>query len=244
MENNFQTKKTEDYKEILHRCSKCGLCQKKCPVFIKTKNEKYLARGIVIMLRNVFNKKLKLKDAAKHIDNCIACTKCKDICPSEIDMSEISICIKKECLDNNKIKKVFVEFLQSDCVLGVLLYTANILRNLFIKKSKKFDKKAVFFFGCKTGLKKINKIIEKFNDDKTEIICINSLCCGLPYLKSGNIKQFEKTAKSNMNKIKDYDKVYFTCEKCLNVFNFYKQILNGDTDSKEFILFKDSEENL
>lgn len=241
MENNFQTKKTEDYKEILHGCSKCGLCQKVCPVFAETKNEKYLARGIIIMLRSVFNKKLKLKDAAKHIDNCIACTKCKDICPSEIDMSEISICIKKECLDNNKIKKVFVEFLQSDFILGVLLYAANILRSLFIKKSKKFDKKVIFFIGCKTPLSTINKITEKYNRESIEVIYVNSVCCGLPYLQSGNIKQFKKSAEKNMNKIKDYDKVYFICEKCLNVFNFYKQILNEHTNSKEFILFKDSE---
>lgn len=241
MENNFQTKKTEDYKEILHRCSKCGLCQKECPVFIKTKNEKYLARGIVIMLRNVFNKKLKLKDVSKHIDNCIACTKCKSICPSEIDMSEISVCIKKECLDNNKIKKVFVEFLQSDFVLGIFINILNSVRNIFIKKSEKYDKKTVFFFGCKTGLSKINKITEKFNQDKTEVIYIDSLCCGLPYLKSGNIKQFVKTAEKNMNKIKDYDKICFVCEKCMNVFNFYRQVLNADTGSKEFVLFKDFE---
>ena len=235
MENNFQIKKTEDYKEVFHRCSKCGLCQKECPVFIKTKNEKYLARGIIIMLRSVLDKKLKLKSVSKLTDNCIACTKCKNICPSEINMSEISICIKKECLDNAPIKKFFICFLQSDFVLGNLLKIANLIRNMFIKKSKKFDKKVVFFAGCKTPVSKINKLTKKYNSENTEVIYVNSICCGLPYLKSGNINQFVKTAKQNMNKIKDFDKIHFTCEKCLNVFNLYREFLS-DNSSKEFIL--------
>ena len=235
MENNFQIKKTEDYKEVFHGCSKCGLCQKECPVFAETKNEKYLARGIIIMLRNVLDKKLKLKSVSKHIDNCIACTKCKNICPSEIDMSEIAIVVKKECLNKSPLKKFFISILESDFILGVLLNIAKPLRNMFIKKSKKFDKKIVFFTGCKTPVSKINKLTEKYNSKNTEVIYINSLCCGLPYLKIGNINQFIKTAKRNTALIKDFDEVHFLCEKCMNVFDLYGKILNENSE-KEFIL--------
>ena len=243
MENNFQIKKLEEYKEILHSCSKCGLCQKDCPVFAQTKNETNLARGIVIMLRNVLKGNLKLNNVSKHLDNCIACTKCKTICPSDIDMSEIAINIKKECLEKNKLKAFFIKFVQSKLIFGFYLFINKILKNVLIKKSKKFDNKVYFFSGCKISNGKLNRIIDDFNKKQIEVVFLDILCCGFPYLKSGNFNKFIKTAKVNNLKIKKYGKIYFTCENCFNVFNLCKKISGENFNSTEFVLFKDFEQN-
>ena len=62
-------KKLEEYKDILHKCSKCGLCQNVCPIFKETQNECNLIRGIIIMLRGVIKGELKLKEVEKYLEN-------------------------------------------------------------------------------------------------------------------------------------------------------------------------------
>ena len=44
-------KSLSDYKEEIHRCSKCGLCQSVCPIFQLTGNECTVSRVQIIMLK-------------------------------------------------------------------------------------------------------------------------------------------------------------------------------------------------
>ena len=53
-------KKLDEYKEIIHKCSKCGLCQSVCPAYQTTGNECAVSRGQFIMLRGVINGDLKM----------------------------------------------------------------------------------------------------------------------------------------------------------------------------------------
>ena len=46
-------KDLKDYKEEIHRCSKCGLCQAVCPIYQETGNECSVSRGQFIMLGGV-----------------------------------------------------------------------------------------------------------------------------------------------------------------------------------------------
>ena len=49
-----------DIKEEVYKCSKCGLCQSVCPIYLATKNEMYLSRGRYIVLNNSYNYNKKL----------------------------------------------------------------------------------------------------------------------------------------------------------------------------------------
>ena len=51
-------KDLKDYKEEIHRCSKCGLCQAVCPIYQETGNECSVSRGQFIMLGGVIKDEL------------------------------------------------------------------------------------------------------------------------------------------------------------------------------------------
>ena len=53
-------KKLTDFKEEIHKCSKCGLCQSVCPVYNITGNDCSVSRGKFIMLNGIIKGDLKL----------------------------------------------------------------------------------------------------------------------------------------------------------------------------------------
>ena len=48
-----------ELEEDIYKCSKCGLCQKVCPVYKVTGNECMLSRGKFTLLNGVLKKHLK-----------------------------------------------------------------------------------------------------------------------------------------------------------------------------------------
>ena len=90
-------KDLKDYKEEIHRCSKCGLCQAVCPIYQETGNECSVSRGQFIMLGGVIKDELKInKNINKYLDLCLKCNKCKNFCPSEIDVIDILLSAKSQ----------------------------------------------------------------------------------------------------------------------------------------------------
>lgn len=86
-----------DYKEEIHTCSKCGLCQSVCPVYDITGNDCSVSRGKFIMLNGIIKGDLKLnKNVNKYLDMCLKCNACKDFCPSNINAREIFLAAKSD----------------------------------------------------------------------------------------------------------------------------------------------------
>ena len=78
------------YKADIKKCSKCGLCMAVCPVYIETKNDCANARGILSMLNGIIEGNLEPDDTLKkYLKLCTKCDKCKNFCPSDIDIPNI-----------------------------------------------------------------------------------------------------------------------------------------------------------
>ena len=78
------------YKDEIQRCSQCGLCMSVCPIYQETKNDCTDARGIMTMLRGVLRGDLQFDDGVqKYLEMCLKCDKCKEFCPSGIDIPRI-----------------------------------------------------------------------------------------------------------------------------------------------------------
>lgn len=211
-------KNLADYQNEINKCSKCGLCQSVCPIFKETGNECSVSRGLFVMLSGVLNGNLKLtQNINKYLSMCLKCGKCKDFCPSEIDVCKILEVAKYEYVKNTLLGR-FIFLLESKLVFGNLI-------KLFKKKYQIFnpqesDKlKLLYFRGC------VGKI---FNDTENllkkipniEIIEKNFDCCGIPFLSSGNLERYEEVKNYNLSLI-DSDCILTDCASCESTLKSY-----------------------
>ena len=230
-DNGF--KRLFDYKEEIHRCSKCGLCQAACPLYQQTGNECTVSRGQFIMLDGVIKNKLKLsKNINKYLDLCLKCNKCSEHCPSNIDVVDILISAKYEYFKNSFEGKIY-SFLESKFVFGVLMRLIKTVANLFVKKYKSevFDTKAVYFGGCISALKPgdVNYAVKLLNRLKIEVVDTHTDCCGMPFLTTGNLDRFCETVEDNIRKIPDDVKlVIVDCASCEWAWNQYNKYVKDD----------------
>lgn len=140
-------KTLKDLEENIYKCSKCGLCQKVCPLYKVTGNECTLSRGKFTLLNGVVKKHIPLdKNVMKYVNLCLNCNACKNFCPSNIDAREIFASIKAE---NSSAKKriipahLLMEGLLKVCYVFISLYKLSGMRflsekfaNILIKTGK------------------------------------------------------------------------------------------------------------
>ena len=102
----------EQLKEEAYKCSKCALCKQVCPAYQRTKNEMLLAKGRCIIINGIFSGKVKLnKKFINTFEECKDCNKCRDCCPSSIDMAKIAEGMIRYYYQIHKIQKCIGEYL-------------------------------------------------------------------------------------------------------------------------------------
>jgi len=224
-------KELNDYREDIHRCSKCGLCQAVCPIFQLTGNECSVSRGQFIMLDGVVKNKLKMnKNINKYLDLCLKCNKCSEFCPSEINVVDILLSAKYQYFKNSFSGKLY-SFLESKLIFNSLLNFADSVSSLFFKKkkSKTFDKKAVYFGGCISKIRPDidNYIIKLLNRMEIEVFEIDFNCCGMPFLTTGNLDRFKEQAEENISRLPDdFDYFITDCASCEWAWRQYSKYID------------------
>ena len=210
-------KRLADYKNELHTCSKCGLCQSVCPIYKITGNECTVSRGLFIMLQGIIkNEFVMSKTINRYLNLCLKCNACSKFCPSGIDVVDIIALAKAEYFKLHKIEKF------KTSVLKYIINSFNFIKklNLFLPKSKTFDKKVIYFGGC-GGVQ--SGVIKLLNSINIEVITPNFDCCGFPFFVKGDIDSFKEYADkfySTLEKYEGYEVVTncATCEKTLKSF--------------------------
>ena len=227
-------KKLSDYKEDIHRCSKCGLCQAVCPLYEHTGNECTVSRGLFIMLDGVIKNKLQLnKNINKYLDLCLKCNKCSEFCPSNIDVTDILLCAKNEYFKNSAEGKIY-SFFESKYIFDTVLKIIKFITGLFVRKtkSKTFETKAIYFGGCISAIKPdvsnfVTKLLNKMN---IEAVDSDMTCCGMPFLTTGNFDRFMEVINENISKIPQNVSLIITdCASCEWAWNNYIKYVNDET---------------
>ena len=240
-------------KEEIYKCSKCGLCQSVCPLFLATKNELLSPRGRFIVLNNHINNGVKLsKDFLKNLDFCLNCNLCKEFCPSSIDTYSIitelkqlyskksfSLNIKMFYILMSFIKNIYRFFPFKSFFIGSFydaLFDVKISRKKSKKSRSAINQKVVFFEGCYNKYinpSDKNAVLNTLEELGFEVKTI-SKCCGYSLLSDGNIQKF----KSNIQKIislipNDCKYIICSCDTCYETLKRAKQyVLDMDFDSK------------
>lgn len=150
-------KNLTDYKEEIHKCSKCGLCQSVCPVYGVTGNDCSVSRGKFIMLNGVIKGDLKLnRNINKYLDMCLKCNACKNFCPSGIDAREVFITAKAEYFRDAKSSN-FTRILHSSPVFNLFLNCAKVATNIY--RFIRMDKIVKLFYPILQKFKLGKKVI-------------------------------------------------------------------------------------
>ena len=220
-----------DYKEEIHRCSKCGICQSSCPLYQLTGNECTVSRGQFIMLDGVVNNKLDLtKNINKYLDLCLKCNKCSHSCPSGIEVIDILLAAKHEYFKNSLQGKIY-GFLESKMFFNSILNTFKFFTKAFRKKSKPCTKKAVYFGGCISAIKPDthNFIITLLNKMDIEVVEADFGCCGMPFLTTGNLERFKEQIKDNLEALpEDFDYFITDCASCEWAWSQYSKYVDDE----------------
>lgn len=222
-----------EFKEEIHKCSKCGLCQAECPIYKITGNDCTVSRGQFSMLEGILNGELKMtKNINRYLDLCLKCGACSKFCPSGIDVVDVIIAAKSEYFKLHPIEKVKT-FFQKHFVFGLI---PRIIRT-FIRptKSMKFDKKVLYFGGCGSKLKGDKAIIKILNNLQIEVINPKFHCCGIPYFSRGDLEEFNRSIKSYIKILKKHNikDIITTCASCEKSLKDYLKWC--DERDKEFL---------
>lgn len=218
----------KDIKNEIKKCSRCALCLQKCPIFQIKKDENNTARGLICKLLGYEKKILNSKDISKNLKICLNCTKCKINCPSRINTTNI-FAYKNAYFSPSKISQRL--FLELKLLPIKILYFINIFKNN--KNANNINKKAkqVYFKGCVTKAQHKTTFLDKIFSNP------EFLCCGLPYLASGDLKNYNKVKIFNTQIIKNSSCVIFDCASCLSAVKEYDTL--DDIDKNKLVLFSD-----
>ncbi len=231
-------KQLSDFKEEIHKCSKCGICQGECPIYKVTGNDCAVSRGQFVMLKGILKGDLKMsKVINRYLDLCLKCGACAKFCPSGLNVVDVIIAAKSEYFNSHPFEKVKT-FFQKYFVFGLI---PRIVRT-FIRptKSKTFEKKVLYFGGCGSKLKGDKAVVKIMNSIGIEVINPLFHCCGIPYFTRGDLNEFNNSINSYIKILKKYKirEVVTTCASCEKSLKDYLKWIDPKTPEADIEILK------
>ena len=166
------------FRNQILQCSRCGFCQAVCPVFKATLRPSYNARGKMLILQEVMNRRIELNDELiETLFQCTTCASCVESCPSGVNVPEIIKQVRKDMVHLGSCHPVFKGMNE------VLERTTNIYGEEGQKDfGRERNKRAeyVYFIGCVGSYREeeatlaVLKLLDRLRVDYT---LIDEVCC-------------------------------------------------------------------
>ncbi len=117
------------YKDIIHRCFRCGYCKfptdwgavTNCPPYARYRMESYSAGGRLWLIRAWLNGELEWSEnLAKIVYSCVSCKNCVEKCPLSFsdDIVNMVVAAKTEMVEMGTLPKPVKTFLQNVQLYG------------------------------------------------------------------------------------------------------------------------------
>ncbi|MBW2632524.1 MAG: (Fe-S)-binding protein [Deltaproteobacteria bacterium] len=117
------------YKDIIHRCFRCGYCKfptdwstvTNCPSYARYRMESYSAGGRLWLIRAWLNDELQWSEnLAKIVYSCVSCKNCVEKCPLSFndDIVNMVVAAKTEMVEMGTLPKPVKTFLQNVQLYG------------------------------------------------------------------------------------------------------------------------------
>ncbi len=211
----------DEIKNNIKKCSRCALCVQNCPVYDIKKDENNTARGLICKLTGYEQGILSEKEIKRDLKICLNCSKCKLNCPSGVDTSYIFA---------YKNAQLSPSFLSQRLLLLLKLLPIKFLYffNFFKKRKYNINSNVLYFKGCVARAQHKTTFLDKMFG------ATNFVCCGLPYLTSGDLKNYNKVKKRNIELIKKASQVVFDCASCKSAVLEYPELSASDKNKLVF----------
>ena len=84
-----------EYDNML-RCIRCAACLTSCPTYVVTHKEEEGPRGRIAIMRAMVEGHLDVTpDGVTHLDNCLLCEACTNVCPAGVQMEPMGIAFRE-----------------------------------------------------------------------------------------------------------------------------------------------------
>ena len=228
-------------------CVECRKCSSACPVtrvYGKFSPASIVERSL-----------LSLEDEIIYsydIWKCLSCGICEEICPSGVDFLSFMKEIRKIARENRNFGIATHENIFEE--IPCLFEKDDI--SLKMENIETDDKsKILYFAGClpiyDAFFGEIGFSGESIAENTIKILnhfgivpAVLFSCCGHDALWNGNKEIFEKLKRKNMEKIKGYEKIIFSCPECYRTFKFDYKINVEMMHISEFLAKNSLEGNL
>jgi glycolate oxidase iron-sulfur subunit len=168
----------ESYRDMMAKCSHCGLCQATCPVYLEEFLQTNLARARMDLIRAVLLEgELPVSKRFREVlDRCLLCTNCSQTCPAGVPVDEIIAAARNQVYQGKKRdpvrRQLLRRFMNQGGMKGLLGMAGSIAHKmgwtpeeLPAPASKSFEKrfknripakgkaraKVAYFVGCATN---------------------------------------------------------------------------------------------
>jgi len=230
---------TEEIKEILKFCTRCGKCVPVCPSYQVYKSELFSPRGrIFLTLKNQFHETFYF---------CLLCGRCENTCPNGVSFPEAYIEILKEKKENSISKELLKKLAGNP--LKTFLELNNWLHLLPLKEKRVSEKtkqafsqegEITIYYSC--GLKylypevleKVRELLERVKIKATMPEEVD--CCGAIFLNLGYLSLLKEKALKNLKILeKTKGPILIFCATCLWIFKkVYPEVFKGSVYEERF----------
>lgn len=166
------------YREQILQCSRCGFCQAHCPVYGSTLRPALNARGKMLLLKEIMDRKIDLDDELiETLFQCTTCASCFENCPSGVKVPDIIKQARKDMVDIGSCHPVFKgmnEVLQKH----TNIYAEDEPEDFERERNKKAGH--VFFIGCVGSYREDESTLgtlELLDRLHVDFTLIDEVCC-------------------------------------------------------------------
>ena len=98
------SKPLDELKAAALKCTRCGQCLTICPVYGKTGEESNSSRGKLFLLRSLADGTVAATPELMELAaRCTLCMRCKTICPSGVDTTELILALRRYLQEQGKL---------------------------------------------------------------------------------------------------------------------------------------------
>ncbi|MFQ5999223.1 MAG: (Fe-S)-binding protein [Candidatus Bathyarchaeia archaeon] len=187
--------------EDVLKCAICpNMCRFACPVLDAEKSESTSPSGRMRIAYLMETDKLHFsRDAVELMYKCAGCSACQFWCPFEFDVSDLSLGVREDIVDKNKVPPAVVQLIQ-DLEKSRRLYGTNSTVQKLMETSVK-EADVLFFVGCVSAAKRpevVKSTVEILKKAEVDFTMISDeWCCGAPAGFLGFAEVFRRFAEHN-----------------------------------------------